>query len=173
MWSPCYASVDGGIELGRFGHSATAVDASAAWGTDVVVVYGGVSAQRGPDGATLAQKALGDVLVLQVEGGAWTRPEVAAPASGGPGPRAFHAAAPLGRRVLVFGGHILTLEAGRKKRVFFNDLWSLDAEDWEWRRVELAAGSPAPPKRDMAALAALPDGRLLLFGGRSEAQRAL
>ncbi|KIZ03963.1 hypothetical protein MNEG_3997 [Monoraphidium neglectum] len=110
---------------------------------------------------------------MKVESGTWSKPDVIAPASGGPGPRAFHCAAALGRRVLVFGGHILTLEAGRKRRLFFDDLWSLNVEDWEWRRVEVAASSPLPPKRDMAALAALADGRLLLFGGRSEAQRAL
>lgn len=46
-------------------------------------------------------------------------------------------------------------------------------DDWEWRRVELAPASPLPPKRDMAALLDAGDGRLLLFGGRSEAQRAL
>jgi len=39
--------------------------------------------------------------------------------------------------------------------------------------VELAAGSPSPPKRDMASLVAVGDGHLLLFGGRSEHQRAL
>jgi hypothetical protein len=37
----------------------------------------------------------------------------------------------------------------------------------------VAAGAPAPAKRDMASLVALGGGRLLLFGGRSEAQRAL
>jgi host cell factor len=63
---------------------------------------------------------------MKVESGTWSKPDVIAPASGGPGPRAFHCAAALGRRVLVFGGHILTLEAGRKRRLFFDDLWSLN-----------------------------------------------
>jgi hypothetical protein len=246
MWTPCLASVDtsnGSIELSRFGHTATAIvaagatprsssssdDSSGSDGSDspqCVVVYGGVCAQRGPDGAILAQKALGDVLLLTVGGGggdaAWAAPAaVAAPATGGPGPRAFHAAAAAGPGALVvFGGHIHTLEAGtgRRKRLFFNDLWSLDAvrgrlafgglgvliswrgglvwrqdvsgsrcswecalkatkaspqADWEWRRVEPAAASPAPQKRDMACLLPVGEGRLLLFGGRNEQQRAL
>ncbi|GBF95583.1 hypothetical protein Rsub_08564 [Raphidocelis subcapitata] len=127
------------------------------------------------------QRALGDVVVFNAAAGAWFPPCAAPPpppdgAAAGPGPRAFHSAAALGGGALaVFGGHILTLEAGsgRRRRVFFDDLWLLESDGWSWRRVELAPSSPAPPKRDMACLASLGAGRLLLFGGRSEQQRAL
>jgi hypothetical protein len=45
-----------------------------------------------------------------------------------PEARAFHAAAAAGARVYAFGGHVLGYDAGagRKKRVFYNDLWALD-----------------------------------------------
>lgn len=130
----------------------------------------------------LPQRALDSVAVLDVCSGAWSAPLVRPSATDGasPGPRAFHSAAPLARGgavVAVFGGHTLTLEAGgRKRRVFFNDTWlcrqSADGE-WEWSRAPIAEGSRLPPKRDMAALVALDADRLLLFGGRSEQQRAL
>jgi len=134
MWTPCRASVaDGSVNLARFGHTTTIVRrARPAADQDLIVVYGGVAAQHGRDGSAHAQKALGDVLALcgsGARGGAWTQPDVVAPAGGGPGPRAFHSAAAVGPQgLLVFGGHILMLEAGsgRKKRLFFNDLWSLD-----------------------------------------------
>lgn len=50
------------------------------------------------------------------------------PSTPTPQARAFHAAAALGRRVYVFGGHVLSYDEGanKKKRVFYNDLWALD-----------------------------------------------
>jgi hypothetical protein len=141
VWAPCHAPVADAhsVELARFGHTSTRV--TTRDGSETLVVYGGVAAQRAPDSGASApptQKALGDVLALPLPAGTWNAPDVIAAAAGGPGPRAFHAAATApapgtlpgcgGTSVVVFGGHILTLEAatGRKRRIFFNDLWRLD-----------------------------------------------
>ena len=211
------------------GGGSSSISGSGGAPTAAAASSGGVAA--------LAQRALGDVLVLDVAANAWRAPTVRAPDGGGPGPRAFHSAAPVGPGVAVFGGHTLTLEAGRKRRVFYNDAWLLlphaaqvmtattvwwchidddaccvlgernslqaiaaiascthliinavctlslsplfqnpqgnDGSSWEWSRITIAEGSPLPPKRDMASLVALDASRLLLFGGRSEQQRAL
>lgn len=61
-WSQCFSSLaDSTIALPRFGHSAVCV-ANRNWGSDLVVVYGGVGSASGES----AQTALGDVIVLQV-----------------------------------------------------------------------------------------------------------
>jgi hypothetical protein len=66
-WSHCYTSLaDPSLSLPRFGHSAVCVNAKANWGSDLVVVYGGVGSAAGET----AQTALGDVVVLQVCAGA-------------------------------------------------------------------------------------------------------
>ena len=126
MWTPCAAAP---AALARFGHTSTAVQQrSAAGAGEALVVYGGVTAQRSPDGnAAPAQKALGDVVVLPAGSDEWVSPAVSAP-EGSPGPRAFHCAASgAAGQLVVFGGHILTLDsAGRKRRVFYNDCWGLD-----------------------------------------------
>ena len=63
---------------------------------------------------------LGDVVVLHAESRAWFRPAQAV----GPGGRAFHGAAVLGRRMFVFGGR-----TGRRKH---RDVWVLDTDSWQW-----------------------------------------
>jgi hypothetical protein len=45
--------------------------------------------------------------------------------------------------------------------------------EWQWRQVPAEPSSSCPARRDMSALLQLQDGQLLLFGGRSESQRAL
>lgn len=225
MWAPLVPSAAGAAAppaLARFGHTATAL--TGPGGEELVVVYGGVAASGAAGAASVQQVALGDVLALSTATGEWRTPQAA---PGGPGPRAFHCAAALGpSQLAVFGGHILTLDAGgRKRRVFHHDVWTLDVVSgrpvgavrhirrpgkgrlprrprcllpvrhekrhclpltraapraraprqaaWRWERVDPAPGSPTPPKRDTACLLALGRGRLLLFGGRSEQQRAL
>ena len=124
FWSKCITGIsDSRIALSRFGHSAAAVEASD-WGSSLVVVYGGVGS-HGSDPSS-PQTALSDVIVLHVDRGVWTAPEVVGPAV--PGPRAFHCSAAVGRYVYVFGGHILSFDpdARAKKRTFFNDMWRLD-----------------------------------------------
>ncbi|WIA20924.1 hypothetical protein OEZ85_005266 [Tetradesmus obliquus] len=169
-WSHCYTSLaDPGLSLPRFGHSAVCVNAKANWGSDLVVVYGGVGSAAGES----AQTALGDVVVLQVDNGTWSVPDILPGPN--PGARAFHCAVALGQRLLLFGGHILTFDAehNRKRRTFFNDVWQMDTEDWQWAKLPVDPVGPSPLGRDMASLLLLDESTLLLFGGRSEAGKSL
>ncbi len=122
-WSPCFAALaDARLSVPRFGHCACAINAREEWGTDLVVIYGGVGQPHGGG----PQTALGDVVALQVENSSWFAPDVGGAES--PGPRAFHAAVAQGQRVYVFGGHILTVDArdSKRRRLYFNDVWCLD-----------------------------------------------
>lgn len=65
------------VAIGRFGHSATLVDARDVWGTELVVVFGGVvpaTDNEQPD----QHAAVSDVAVLQAEPPArWFAPALA------------------------------------------------------------------------------------------------
>lgn len=64
------------VVIGRFGHSATLVDAREVWGTELVVVFGGVVAaadHEQPD----QHAAVSDVAVLQAEPARWFSPALA------------------------------------------------------------------------------------------------
>eukprot|EP00775_Hariotina_reticulata_P005010 gene5010-5251_t len=187
-WTPCFTSLASPtLNLPRFGHTAVVINGEDKF-SDLVVVYGGVGAQSSGDNA---QIALGDVVVLQVDSGTWSAPDILADSStspsdkrtghgssgGGPGPRAFHSAVALpGQQVLVFGGHILTLDQdhSRKRRTFYNDVWLLDTalRDGEAAGAGSAAagggggGGGVPSERMCHSLSRLPGGRLLLLGGR-------
>ena len=153
-WHARSPYVPHGSDVKRFGHSITAVDARDDWGTEILVLYGGVvqaptlAGDPSPEHTLQHQHvACGDVLVLQVESDTWFAPDMMAASCGPssvqdmggehhdadasqltPGPRAFHAAAAVGTRVYVFGGHVLPSggDPRAKRRIFFADLWSLD-----------------------------------------------
>ncbi len=123
-WLPCSASASGvDSPLGRFGHTAVPVDARDVWGTELVVVFGGVVHSTGD--AADQHTALSDVLVLQVEADAWFVPDMHGAV---PEARAFHSAAAVGSKVYVFGGHVLQFDAdhNKKRRIFFSDIHVLD-----------------------------------------------
>jgi len=153
----------------RLGHVAVPIPAaSSAWGDDLVVVHGGLSADKW---------ALGDVCALQAGAGEWARPQPTGPA---PPPRAFHAACAVGGMVFIFGGHAwlpaadgTATAAGRVAK--FGDLWALDTADWSWSRLTppVPLSPAAPAARDFCALAPIAGGRLLLFGGLDAADRRL
>ena len=139
--------------LARFGHTTVVVDSTEVWGSELVLVFGGVRNLRSPrpsqagsssssmgltpsaasplagqgQGSGDQHTALRDVLVLQTDVEEWFVPEIEA---GQPQPdaRAFHCAATLGRRMYAFGGHVLSFdpEQNKKRRTFYNDLWCLD-----------------------------------------------
>lgn len=142
----------------RCGHVAVAV-ASEAWGGELLIVHGGIDRNK---------EALADLSVLQCDQRAWFQPEARAV---GPAARAFHAAAAVGRRVYVFGGHVFV--KAQHKLHQFNDLWCLDTDSWEWARADVAPDAPAPCPRDRAAMAALPSGRLLVYGGADSQNKRL
>ena len=96
----------------RMGHIAVAVDARESWGDEILIVHGGLSEGK---------YALGDVVVFQTEGNAWSRPDIP---SAGPHARAFHCATVVSTKVFVFGGHVWVKE--KKGLQKFNDLWCLN-----------------------------------------------
>lgn len=126
-WEHCndFQTDDGDNQtLGRFGHSLSTVNAQSTWGTELVILFGGVRAiaAQGAEGHT----ATNSVHVLTGDGSnTWFMPQVSHKP---PQARAFHAASVVGTDVYVFGGHVLTSEseAAKRKRIFYNDLWRLD-----------------------------------------------
>lgn len=113
--------------------------------------------------------------MLSLEQGSWITPGAPGAEAAQPPPRAFHAAAALGERLYVFGGHRFLKDAARLHT--YGDMWALDTRTWEWRRCgEQADGQPAraPCARDRAALVPAPDGAsLLLYGGADASNRRL
>eukprot|EP00198_Chlamydomonas_reinhardtii_P013324 XP_001702661.1 predicted protein [Chlamydomonas reinhardtii] len=191
QWLPCSAaSHDAGVTTARFGHSAVTISgAGSVWGTDLVVVFGGVSYSDG-EASLEHHAALSDVVVLQSElqeQGMWFAPQCTGVADdhGGepavPDARAFHAAAAVDRRMYVFGGHVLSFDAdqNKKRRRFFNDLWCLDTsgrvagDAWvldlqthTWSQLRIPG--PTPPPRKMHA-AVFATNRVVIFGGERDA----
>ena len=112
-WSRCVPEETGQVApSARMGHVAVAVDARDSWGDEILIVHGGLSEGK---------YALGDVMVYQTEGNAWSRPDMP---SGGPHARAFHCAAVVNKNVFLFGGHVWVKE--KKGLQKFNDLWCLN-----------------------------------------------
>ncbi|CAD7703376.1 unnamed protein product [Ostreobium quekettii] len=150
----------------RYGHTAVALDARSLWGTELVVIFGGSSKQEG------GRRALGDVVVFQVDSGSWFRPELRSAAT--PGSRAFHCAVGVGMRMFVFGGHVAVPDAEQQSfvRTYFNDMWYLSADSWEWTLLTVPEEG-RPCGRDLASMVAIDDDRILLFGGRTDAGKSL
>jgi hypothetical protein len=157
-WMP--ASFSGGPPPSpRCGHVACTV-ASQAWDADFVVVHGGIDRTKA---------ALDDIVVLHVQDGTWFRPE-SPPVN--PAARAFHAAAAVGARLFVFGGHVFVPQQQRLHQ--FGDLWALDTETWQWEREGPEDPDlPRPPARDRACMIALDGDTLLLHGGADGTKRRL
>lgn len=143
----------------RCGHIAVVVDKTEEFGTELVVIHGGINLQK---------RALDDLSVLQVEEQQWLPLK---PAAIGPAARAFHAACTIGKDVYVFAGHVYLPEARRLHQ--FNDLWALDTTTWEWHRQEASPDAPCPSPRDRSSMVALDDHRLLVYGGADAQGRRL
>lgn len=149
----------GPLPVARCGHVAVVVDKIHEFGTELVVIHGGVNKQK---------RALDDLLVLQVEDQEWLPLK---PASIGPAARAFHTACAVGKDVYVFGGHVYVPEARRLHQ--FNDLWAIDTNTWEWYRQEASPDGPIPSPRDRSSMVALDARRLLVYGGADSQGRKL
>lgn len=107
---------------------------------DKLLLFGG--RDDGPSG-----QMLGDT--WEWDGRNWTRRYPAH----SPPPRAYHAMAELGGRVVLFGG---SAEGG-----LLSDTWEWDGEDWVERRP-----AESPTRRTNHAMAAI-SGKVLLFGGQA------
>lgn len=117
-----------------------------------MVIHGGINANK---------TALDDLAVFNVSQQDWLQ---LPPATVGPAARAFHAACVIGTDVFIFAGHVFLPH--QKKLHQFNDLWRLDAVTWKWHRMEIEHGeAPQPPPRDRAAMVAIDDHQLLIYGG--------
>eukprot|EP00798_Chlamydomonas_sp_ICE-L_P023107 gene23107-30308_t len=175
--------------IARFGHTAVSLLASA-WGSELLLIFGGVSDQSKADGGSSEHSALRELIVLEVETRRWLSPALSSAVQ--PDARAFHAAAVVGSKMYIYGGHVLLFDPvfNKKRRLFFNDLWVLDTDTWVWESVkttsaedtwawELVKATSAevnggmPCKRDMATLTSAGPGCMLLFGGRNEGGRAI
>lgn len=93
-----------------------------------------------------------DVWWFEPRGG-WSREFL----KGGPGPRAWHAMALQGRRVVVFGG------SGPAPREYLQDVWELDLEALAWRRLA-TDGGPRMAGRPAVVPAPGDDERLEVLG---------
>eukprot|EP00887_Chlorella_sp_A99_P006672 scaffold3.g6672.t1 len=143
----------------RCGHVAVSVDSRDCWQQEFLIVHGGIDASK---------EALDDLHVLQCEQEAWFSPE---PAAVGPAARAFHAAAVIGRRVYIFGGHVFI--KAQHKLHHFHDLWCLNTDSWEWSRLDFSPEAPHPSPRDRASMAVVGDSKLLVYGGADSTNKRL
>jgi len=142
-----------------FGFSVDHISMPQEFGTELVIFHGGVSANK---------EALADLRVLQVAQEEWLPLE---PAMVGPAARAFHGACVVGPKVYIFAGHVYLPDQKRLHQ--FNDLWCLDTDTWQWHRQEAAPDAPQPVPRDRAAIVALDNSRLLVYGGVDSAGKRL
>jgi len=156
----------------RFGHTAVTVDSQDVWGSELVIVFGGVTNAISSIAAD-PHTALNDVIVFQADSEAWLEPDIAT--SSRPDARAFHCAAAVDRKIYIYGGHVLAHDhdQNKKRRHFFGDVWCLDTDTWEWRCVWAGPAHEGPGKRDMASLTHVGGNHLLMFGGRNEGGRAV
>ncbi|KAG7669580.1 hypothetical protein Ndes2526B_g05921 [Nannochloris sp. 'desiccata'] len=143
----------------RCGHICAVIDKIEEFGTELVVIHGGINSQKA---------ALADLSVLQVANEQWLDLE---PSALGPAARAFHAACSIGPRVYIFAGHVYLPEQKRLHQ--FNDLWVLDTDTWQWERKDASPDHPAPNPRDRSSIVPLDDHRLLIYGGADASNRRL
>ncbi|GMH39606.1 hypothetical protein BSKO_07504 [Bryopsis sp. KO-2023] len=155
----------------RYGHSVVSLEARDDWAAEVVVLYGGTTKN-----ASDKKVVYGDVAVFDVGREKWWKPEIKSNAS--PVARAFHSAVAIGSKMYMFGGHIAMLdqggthEKGTTVRAYFNDIWYLNLDTWEWREVAVDEDL-RPPPRDLSQMTHIGGNRLLIFGGRGESGKAL
>ena len=111
-WTSCPLDVSEGAPTARMGHVAVIVEGAGSWQESLLVFHGGLSEDK---------VALQDMAVMQLEAGAWLRPQ---PAKPGPPARSFHCGAALSSSLYIFGGHVWHRDTREIRK--FQDLWRLD-----------------------------------------------
>ncbi|MCB9730406.1 MAG: hypothetical protein H6744_03745 [Deltaproteobacteria bacterium] len=138
------------------------------------IVYGGVAAVPGVDGAPPVGATLGDTWRFDPADDGWT--PLGMVGAGGPPARAGHAMTwePKTKRVLMHGGASLPEGGGPiaglvsgEGVVPLDDLWGLDPSTGTWSEAiqDVSALGGQRPQRRFHSLTALGGGRLVLHGG--------
>uniref|UniRef100_A0A6B2LEA3 Uncharacterized protein n=1 Tax=Arcella intermedia TaxID=1963864 RepID=A0A6B2LEA3_9EUKA len=80
-----------------------------------------------------------------------------------PSPRAYHRAAAVGRKVLIFGGQRTLYKHSKKGPIWYNDLHSFDVDTLTWEKIE-TQGTPPPPC-GAGSFTVYNQNQVLFFGG--------
>nr|XP_018895787.1 PREDICTED: kelch domain-containing protein 4 [Bemisia tabaci] len=83
-------------------------------------------------------------------------------APNGPSARSGHRMVLCKKQLIVFGGYYDNFT----NYIYYNDVHSFSLEDYTWRPIVPSGVAPAP--RSGCCMAALPDGRILIYGGYSK-----
>ncbi|KAK7863617.1 hypothetical protein R5R35_006156 [Gryllus longicercus] len=83
-------------------------------------------------------------------------------APGGPSARSGHRMVCVKKQLIVFGGFHDVLRDYK----YFNDLYAFNLENYTWAKLEPSGTPPSP--RSGCVMAALPDGRVMIYGGYSK-----
>lgn len=79
---------------------------------------------------------------------------------GGPEPRAYHSMTYFKNKIIIFGGH----GGVDYNRTAFNDLYELDLDSFEWKKLKPKGNPPEPRGGHIASLQAN-SSKLLIVGG--------
>lgn len=79
---------------------------------------------------------------------------------GGPEPRAYHTMTYFKNKIIIFGGH----GGVDYQRTSFNDLYELDLDTFEWKKLKPKGNPPEPRGGHSASLVAQKD-KMMVFGG--------
>jgi hypothetical protein len=127
-------------------------------GRDRILVFGGYSLEKGP---------LNDLWELSLAGEHRWRELF--PAGVGPSPRTDFGMSydPVGNRIVLFGGIVLTVKGDTLTKGVRNDAWALSLADLTWSQLE-PTGMPPSPRKDLSMIYDPVGKRMILFGGYDE-----
>jgi len=80
-----------------------------------------------------------------------------------PSPRAYHRAAVVGKKIVIFGGQLTLYKNSNKKPLWYNDVHTFDTETNTWEKID-TKGTPPPPC-GAGSLLLFNSTNLIYFGG--------
>lgn len=149
-WACLHSGGLSGAPVPRGGSSLVAT----ADGSRLALLFGFSGAQQG------------DIAVFDRQKGQWKVVAHEEQLGDVPSPRSVFAAAVLqgSNKVIMFGGESVASDLGHAGAGFFtSDLYVLDLDCMEWKKLECEGMVPAP--RGWGAMASLDSSRVVLFGG--------